>query len=394
LLRQSEVATPQKFKMTMIVFGGVGRKCSEKSDVIEESSSTFKNFQPTVQKKHHDSNQLRKIVEKDGVQISASMARNRVREIARTSTFHNFEEMSMLPSYMKQRKSDDPEGTYIVSSETDASGAHRFLTAYRATSVAKKQCPKLNSVFSIDGASCDTLLQGTILILVGRSANKNLVLLAEQYCASEDTEGVSLFLQRCVENFPRLLDKDVAMVNDKGPAIAAACAEHGIKTRMCVYHIKKYTLTKDFTYSNTAMDLGTLLDDLSSYASCITLEEAVRWEKEKKQENQKWHEPLQYIIGRREEFVDYFLLEKGINSHGLQNSMAESVFKTIKPDRALSVISMFNATEKKFHEKFVKRKEQALEAEKDAFGKGVRKMIVAKISDQVEAKKNFWKRRR
>jgi OTU-like cysteine protease len=218
-------------------------------------------------------------------------------------------------------------------------------------------------------------LQGTLLVLVGRTANNNLVLLAHQYCSSEDGENLNLFVGRATRDFPTL--KEQVGVNDKGGAIGSAFQAFGIKTRMCLFHVKKNVREN---YKSVTEEL---LESVTFYAMCSSKQDADCWEEDAKSSH-FCIGALKYIISRREEFVSYYLLEKGVNSHDLLNSMAESVFKMIKPLRKKSIVSMHQGIMELFAEKFEEQKEGARKAREKAEKYGGRCLIVPEIISAVE----------
>ncbi len=110
-----------------------------------------------------------------------------------------------------------------------------------ALGYSKRVWPLLRKQCSVDGAGVRTIIEGTLLAAVTLSANDELILLAIQYCASENGEESKLFMTYLHQDFPGLR----LVYQDAGSALILVCEAIGVTWRRCVQHLSK-NVTKQF----------------------------------------------------------------------------------------------------------------------------------------------------
>ncbi len=208
-------------------------------DAVLEIQAQVAPFVPNGNKT--DVVQFKKLMRSLGHEVGDTVARKAVEVLLGRNRLSFFREFALLREYAAAVNAGDPAGRFIVES-TGVDGNNRFVSAYMALGYSKSIWPSLRHVCSVDGAGVRTIIEGTLLAAVTLSANDELVMLAGQYCASEDSSGCCSFMQRLAEDFPGIT------LSDAGTALIAGCGAIKVQWRRCVQHLGKNVSSK---YSGT-----------------------------------------------------------------------------------------------------------------------------------------------
>ncbi len=322
--------------------------------------------------------QFQKLAETKGLTIGATVARKIVENLTGLDRMSLFRQFEQLPAYAAAVNAGDPAGRFLVES-TGAPGDNRFVRAYMALGYSKAIWPLLRHSCSIDGAGVRTIIEGTFLAAVTLSADDELVLLAIQYCASEDNTGCTAFTQRLAEDFPGI----ELIFQDAGGALIAGCEAIGVMWRRCVQHLGKNVTSK---FAGTPDELIEEIHGLARATTETAYSDSIKKMRDK---YPSCGRAIAYIESNEKSFVAYNFIDKGRRSFGqVTNNPVEQSWEFLKQARKLPIITAFQYIRSHFCEKLVVQRELAIkhDAKSKAFKGGQsRTNIVPVVMKKLEA---------
>jgi hypothetical protein len=327
--------------------GTAKRRRSYHATAIQEIQADLAPFVPTGTKS--DVPQLQKLMRKLGFDVGDTVARKAVEGLLGRDRLSFFRQFALLPDYAEAVNAGDPAGRFIVEM-TSVEGDNRFISAYMALGYSKSIWAHLRHNCSVDGAGVRTIIEGTLLAAVTLSANDELILLAIQYCGSEDKDGCVVFSRRLEEDFPGI----TLIFQDAGASLISACEAVSIKWRRCVQHLGKNVTSK---FSGTPNELIEQLYGLARATTSTIFKAGVE---KMRADFPKNRGAIDYIVATEHTFVAYHFIHEKLRSFGqTTNNPVEQAWQFLRAVRKLPVISMFQTVRELFCSKLQKQLELA-----------------------------------
>jgi len=150
--------------------GTTSRKRGYEVATIEliTNDTNILSFQPTGRR--GDAKQLVEQAAKEGFALGIGVVRSIIKGKGGNTMLSQFEQFSLLQDYVVALRKHAPGGTYILSS-TETPGDNRYVNLYICIDGAKQRFALGRHTASHDGCGVRTLMEGTLLDLIGLSPN-------------------------------------------------------------------------------------------------------------------------------------------------------------------------------------------------------------------------------
>ena len=332
-----------------------GRKRKLNGDAVQAiAGDVLSVYIPSGAQRGGDPKQLMTTVERStGYQLGYQSAQRSIKTSKSDSVSVAINQFKLIESYFEVLKNLDPPGSYEIV--VDSAGDERtFVSLYVAPGLTKHMWQHLRRCVSVDGTHVSTILGGVLLLLCGKDANNQNVLLAFAYVLKENGPGYAFFFRRVARDFPGRVvvicdgDKGCAsqMQSEWKDAALSRCFRHKVEN----YHT---------SHPGDQIKREAILSLLYGLGRATTEE---LWEylleKLKKVDGEKTERIANWMETIKEEVNAMYFIKLGLSRfRDLLNNPCEQYNSTILEIRALPVVAMVRGLLQDIYSKGFKRRE-------------------------------------